>query len=308
MPQSKSGVVKSLANRYEQESNPQPIQARFRHRSPRPPPSEPVHDDHVPDAQGKASINRFMGLVDRSSSLGSSGLELHPLGTQGLSRRTPSFHELAEPSSDDEPNQLLRGSKEHPTTSENIIPIEVRDSILPNDSVHSSISGTLVGTSSGHPRLVHDVSSPSGSRKPPKAPRSVHYHKPSDPSPVGATTLFSRNAAPLSLPELDSYIESFPPVVFSRHSNDPREENGPSKTESSKFPPFELLANRTLVDLKNNRPEPPIWKDRNTLFGVVSLVTLLISTPLTLPDVIRSPDGSWVSWSVASRASRYYLF
>lgn len=274
MPQSKSGTVKSLASRYEQENNPQPIHTRFRHQSLRPLPSdEALVDGITAKPQGETKSPHSVGPVDRDSSLGSSGLELRPLSTQGLFRRTPSSHELEESSSDDEPKQLLSGSNVQLTAPEITIPAHIQASALSRDSVGSSITGTLVGTASFQTQLADKIqSSPSqlAFPKPPKPSRSIHYHKPSEPSPVGATTLFSRDAAPLSVPELDSYIESLPEVVFSGPSNDDRGKNGASAWESSKFPPFELLTNRTLIDLKNNRPEPPIWKDRNALFGMVS--------------------------------------
>ncbi|KAG8948531.1 hypothetical protein FRC04_009741 [Tulasnella sp. 424] len=274
MPQSKSGTVKSLASRYEQENNPQPIHTRFRHQSLRPLPNDkPLVDGITANPQGETKSPHSVGPVDRDSSLGSSGLELRPLSTQGLFRRTPSSHELEESSSDDEPKQLLSGSEVQLTAPETTIPTHIQASALSRDSVGSSITATLVGTASGQTQLADKIqSSPSqlAFPKPPKPSRSIHYHKPSEPSPVGATTLFSSDAAPLSVPELDSYIESLPKVVFSGPSNDDQGKNGASAWESSKFPPFELLANRTLVDLKNNRPEPPIWKDRNALFGMVT--------------------------------------
>jgi hypothetical protein len=83
--------------------------------------------------------------------------------------------------------------------------------------------------------------------------------------PVSAHTVFSRNAAPLSLPELDEYISALPPPPFS-HSRD---------TKKTMFPPLDRLAatGRSIESLEANFKAKPIWRNCSSiLHALVSLV------------------------------------
>ena len=86
-----------------------------------------------------------------------------------------------------------------------------------------------------------------------------------DHVPVSAHTVFSRNAAPLSLPQLDMYISALQPPPFhpSRGSN------------KAMFPPLDRLAasGRSIESLETNFKEIPIWRDcKSILHALVSLV------------------------------------
>ena len=86
-----------------------------------------------------------------------------------------------------------------------------------------------------------------------------------DHVPVSAHTIFSRNAAPLSLPQLDKYISALPPPPFS-----------PSRsTNKAMFPPLDRLAatGRSIESLETNSKAIPIWRNCNSiLHALVSLV------------------------------------
>lgn len=83
--------------------------------------------------------------------------------------------------------------------------------------------------------------------------------------PVSAHTVFSRDAAPLSLPELDKYISGLPPPPFS-HSRD---------TKKAMFPPLDRLAatGRSIESLEANFKAIPTWRNCNSIIpALVSLV------------------------------------
>lgn len=276
MPQPKSGTVDT---RGEKESTPQPIHARFRHNPPPPPPKD------------EADSRRRQGSKPESSaetiSLATSGMELHPMSFKGLSRRTPSSQEFSD---EEEPALYAYTTQAQPSE------------VSSPRSEHHSVSDTLVASSSRVPPLASDSRFNNLDPKSTKTTirPAIHHHKPSDPPPVGATTLFSKNAAPLSLPELDAYIESLPLPTFSTPTE------GSRSSSTSRFPPFELLQNRSLADLKSNRTEPAVWSDRNTIFGVVSSrhpylkSLLLITTPdhrMGAGSYGKYTPGRTVSWA-----------
>ena len=86
-----------------------------------------------------------------------------------------------------------------------------------------------------------------------------------DHVPVSAHTIFSRNAAPLSLPELDKYISALPPPPFS-----------PSRgANKAMFPPLDRLAatGRSIESLETNFKAVPSWRNCNSiLHALVNLV------------------------------------
>ena len=86
-----------------------------------------------------------------------------------------------------------------------------------------------------------------------------------DHVPISAHTVFSRNAAPLSLPQLDNYISALPPPPFSPSGS----------TNKAMFTPFNRLAatGRSIESLETNFNAPPIWRNCNSiLHALVSLV------------------------------------
>ncbi|KAG8849341.1 hypothetical protein FRB96_000877 [Tulasnella sp. 330] len=153
------------------------------------------------------------------------------------------------------------------------------------------------GSSSSHVQLqdLHQGSDSSNTSKHRKTPSSStlvastpeipHRHHSNSPPPVEATELFSYRAAALSLPELDRYIEELPEPQFSQPKDQakgvssiiegmshhgPVDEGRQNKLTPKKFPPLDLLDGANIMDLRNNSSVPPAWRDRNSLFSVVT--------------------------------------
>ena len=152
----------------------------------------------------------------------------------------------------------------------------------------SQIESTLRGGSDLHPIGLHFREGSGNARKAKKLVRAgelneeelllVPYSRSQSTSsgqkaigdsqghvPVSAHTVFSRNAAPLSLPELDKYISALAPPPFS-HSRD---------TKKAMFPPLDRLAatGRSIESLEANFKAIPTWRNCNSiLHGLVSLV------------------------------------
>lgn len=110
-----------------------------------------------------------------------------------------------------------------------------------------------------------------GSDHPPHHP--YHY-------PVPATTVFSRDAFPLSLPKLDHYLASLPPPYLGNEGDT----NG-----SGMFPPLDQLAKtkRSIEDLENNAVVPPTWRNLTSLLNssqnfFISLLVYYLSLFLLL--------------------------
>lgn len=89
--------------------------------------------------------------------------------------------------------------------------------------------------------------------------------------PVAASTVFSRDAACLSLPDLDEYISSLPAPSL------PTPARGSKGSPVTIFPPLDRLeaSGKTLDDLEHNAQIPHWWQNRNKYFG--SLVSLSLS-------------------------------
>ena len=89
--------------------------------------------------------------------------------------------------------------------------------------------------------------------------------------PIPATLLFARSANPLSLPNLDRYLSSLVPPVFSS-----------KKQEGPIFPPLQKLENTgiTLDDLEHNAKIPPAWRDRTGILWTIvsSFISVLVCT------------------------------
>jgi hypothetical protein len=94
-------------------------------------------------------------------------------------------------------------------------------------------------------------------------PTSPHY------PPISASTVFSKNAPPLYLPNLDNYMSSLPPAHFSALNNR-------SPSGMNMFPPMNLLENsgKTIEDLERNIVLAPSWTKRTTIFKGLAGISL----------------------------------
>jgi hypothetical protein len=94
-------------------------------------------------------------------------------------------------------------------------------------------------------------------------PPDLSQHDSYDHAPISAPTLFSRRAAPLSLPQLDKHISSLPLPAFSSSS---RTKVG---TKTGKFVPLDRLAStgRRIESLETNYKPKPAWRNCNSILG-----------------------------------------
>jgi hypothetical protein len=110
-----------------------------------------------------------------------------------------------------------------------------------------------------------------------QAPDLPYHHDSDDHAPISAPTLFSRDAAPISLPQLDKYISSLPLPAFSSHS---RTKAG---TKSGKFVPLDRLAStgRSIESLETNFKGKPAWRNCNLILGglVNTIVGVTVGSP-----------------------------
>jgi len=98
---------------------------------------------------------------------------------------------------------------------------------------------------------------------------NLRYHDSADHAPISATTVFSRCAAPLSLPQLDKYISSLPLPAFSLSSRTKAD------TKRRKFVPLDRLdmTGRTIESLETNYKRKPAWRNPSSILaGLVSIV------------------------------------
>lgn len=187
-----------------------------------------------------------------------------------------------------------------------VSPIHVRDmkpltisprldeSISLSPSYNSSSSLTLSGASSStkHDGVV-DFAVPIPARPPIIAHQySSEYHAISIPDtsyppptlstldsmqPIEGEQLFSRNAPVLSLSALDDYLAQIPapnfsPIPDSSTVTAPTEKPSSALSIPRMFPPLqELSKGKSLADLMYNRSVTPSWRNRNSIFGFVSV-------------------------------------
>lgn len=101
--------------------------------------------------------------------------------------------------------------------------------------------------------------------------------EPSLPShnPIPATTVFARNAAPLSFPELDAHLAAIPPPAFHTQAS--------KDGKATMFPPLQLLAasKKTLEDLEDNNQIPSWYANRNKISGALASLALSITVGLS---------------------------
>jgi len=117
------------------------------------------------------------------------------------------------------------------------------------------------------------------------------YHDTADHAPISAPTVFSRHAAPLSLPRLDKYISSLPIPEFSSTSR--TKADGKQK----KFMPLDRLemTGRSLESLETNYQRKPAWRNsKSILSGLVNVVLgVTVSKPhLVATSLLNTSQGS----------------
>lgn len=104
-------------------------------------------------------------------------------------------------------------------------------------------------------------------------------HDSSDHAPISAPTVFSRYAAPLSLPQLDKYISSLSLPAFSLSSRTKAD------TKRERFVPFDRLGKtgRSIESLETNFKPKPAWRNcKSILSGLVNIILgILVSRLLS---------------------------
>ena len=117
--------------------------------------------------------------------------------------------------------------------------------------------------------------------------QTATLHDSGDHAPISAPTVFSRYAAPLSLPQLDKYISSLSLPAFSLSSRTKAD------TKREKFVPLDRLAKtgRSIESLETNFKTKPAWRNcKSILSGLVNmvlgiLVSRFLSTNYSLLDM-----------------------
>jgi hypothetical protein len=96
-------------------------------------------------------------------------------------------------------------------------------------------------------------------------PNSTEKNDLKDHETIPITDLFSREALPLYLPELDGWLGSLPPFHFTY----PKVIDIGAAPKP--FPPLDLLKGEKLKDLVQNSPPTPLWRDWNSIGSTVSM-------------------------------------
>ncbi|KAI9511798.1 hypothetical protein F5148DRAFT_1315259 [Russula earlei] len=131
-----------------------------------------------------------------------------------------------------------------------------------------TVSDTTLNIASGsglHPTGLHFRDGSGNARKAKAATPGLLHPDSYDHAPISAPTVFSHNAAALSLPLLDKYISSLPRPPFSSSS---RSKTG---TKVERFAPLDRLAilGRSLESLETNYKPKPVWRNCNLILGGV---------------------------------------
>ncbi len=105
---------------------------------------------------------------------------------------------------------------------------------------------------------------------------------PRDHAPISAPTVFSRHAAPLSLPQLDKYISSLPLPTFSSRSR--------TEADTKKFVPLDRLAStrRGIESLETNYKEKPAWRNCNLILGGLVNIVVGVTVGSFLHDLFAT--------------------
>ena len=108
---------------------------------------------------------------------------------------------------------------------------------------------------------------------------NLRYHDSADHAPISAPTVFSRHAAPLSLPRLDKYISSLPIPEFSLSSRTKAD------AKQKKFMPLDRLeiTGWSLESLETSYQRKPAWRNsKSILSGLVNFVLGVTVSPIWL--------------------------
>lgn len=111
---------------------------------------------------------------------------------------------------------------------------------------------------------------------------NLRYHDSVDRAPISAPTVFSRHAAPLSLPRLDKYISSLPIPEFSSSSRT----KGDAKQK--KFMPLDRLemTGRSLESLETNYQTKPTWRNSKSILS--GLVNVVLGVTVCKPHLVAA--------------------
>jgi len=111
---------------------------------------------------------------------------------------------------------------------------------------------------------------------------NIRYHDSADHAPISAPTVFSRHAAPLSLPRLDKYISSLPIPEFSSSSRTKAD------AKQKKFMPLDHLemTGRSLESLETNYRRKPAWRNSKSILS--GLVNVVLGVTVSQPHLIAT--------------------
>ncbi|PFH54435.1 hypothetical protein AMATHDRAFT_19 [Amanita thiersii Skay4041] len=144
--------------------------------------------------------------------------------------------------------------------------LDITDSLTATASWDESYPGTVASSTaidygSYDETLLNDHKYPPGTYT---AAQPLILHR--SHTPIPATVLFARKAAPLYLSQLDQYLASLPAPPF-KHSD----EHG-----MTMFPPMEKLKGLglSLDDLETNSKVAPVWRNRKTILGATVNIML----------------------------------
>src|SRR6267154_1208998 len=117
----------------------------------------------------------------------------------------------------------------------------------------------------------------------------LSYRDPRDHAPISAPTVFSRQAAPLSLPQLDKYISSLPLPAFSSRISRIR-----ADTKREKFVPLDRLAStgRSVEALETNYKRKPAWRNCNLILAGLVNTVLGVTVSAPIPRLFSLLDAS----------------
>ncbi|KAI0724627.1 hypothetical protein C8T65DRAFT_7352 [Cerioporus squamosus] len=141
------------------------------------------------------------------------------------------------------------------------------DSKTRRDSLYQAETASFASTSTAYKN--HPLSSSTVTLVQPSRVLGPH-------TPVPLSQILARNAAPVSLPQLDDYIASLDMPNFPvTHATGVGKGKGKGKAfDVAMFPPLERLNGTTMVDLENNWKIPPAWRNRDTIFSALLNVAL----------------------------------
>ncbi|CCL99035.1 uncharacterized protein FIBRA_01044 [Fibroporia radiculosa] len=167
-----------------------------------------------------------------------------------------------------------------PTSHSDVPPVEMHELPCRDDEATStfvSSSGTTRSLRAGRQALNFPLDTGTPTYSSHSSTTLVPLLFKSGSIPVPLSTIFEREAAPLSLPQLDKYIESLPAHSFPSMNT---VTEGEMKTPVVQmFPPMDHLATagKSLADLEHNSTVAPGWRNRTSIFSGLTSVALAIT-------------------------------